>query len=401
MNCFESNTCAIVIALTSACAVIGCGGGSDAPTSDQPTPTPTPTGIVVQRTSLENASLPNIPRAKFDTVTPALAMGFGHTSAFAFADFKRNDQFQMVAATIRLPWPTNAVGKIEFYEQSNGKWTNITTTLLDDNTGCVQSSGAIIADFNGDKKPDVFIPCFGLDAHPFPGEFSRVLMSTPSGKYTNTTVPVGAIAHSASAADHTGDGFADIAVASLGGVTNTPSFILRNNRNGTFTPDYDGIRVNSSQSGVTIASVLYADINKDGAYDLIATANDVADKHGYIFRNRIYYGTSNGNVSTTPTYIPVLPHVGPNSTIVLQTLVRAGTVFFLRTANDADQYYKGTFIDCYNTRTNVVHNFYNEAKRPTTTYNGNWTDLINFSGNSIVSSNETFQVTAPIPAPCM
>ncbi len=380
-------------------ATSGCGGGGDSSATPPPAPIPV-AGITVQRTSQENANLPGIPRVSFTNTTPALN-GLGHTSAFAFADFKRNGQFQMVAATIRLPWPTYDTGTIEFYEQSNGKWVNVTASLLDNNIGCVQSSGAVVADFNGDKKPDVFIPCFGLDAPPFPGEFSRILLSTPSGKYTNSTIPVRGIAHSATAADHKGNGFADIAVASMGGA-NTPSFILRNNQDGTFTPDYDGIHVNTDQPHVAaIASVLYADINRDGAYDLIATGNDVVNRNGYTFRNRIYYGTANGKLDPTPVYIPTLPNVGPRSTIVLQTLVRDNTIFFLRTSNDAELYYKGTFIDCYNTRTNYVSNFYNETRRPTTTYGGNWTDLISFSENSIVSSNETFQVTAPIPATCM
>lgn len=380
--------------LISGCSVLtGCGGGGNE--ADQPVVQPPPnvvTPIPVMRTSAENANLPNIPQVSFSQV-PSPKDGF-YAHGYAFADLKRNGTFQLIASSVPSPFPSNVPGKLAVYERDGEKWKDITSSVLDDTTSCIQPSQLIVADFNGDKKPDVFVACYGYHANAAPpGEQSRILWSTPTNKYVNNALPYIAVAHSAAAADHTGDGYADIAVASLGG-SSMESFILRNNRNGTFTPDYAGIRYTFNPA-VSIGSVQYADINKDGFYDLIVS--------GHSTPNRIFYGATTGVLSTTPNVVPDFPSFGTKTNLVLQTIVLNNTIFYLRTTIDPDalSFYKGTSIECFNTRTNHTENIFSATTRPTSTYNGFWTDAIMFKGDRIVSSNITFQVDVKIPATCM
>jgi hypothetical protein len=45
----------------------------------------------------------------------------------------------------------------------------------------------VIADFNGDGKPDIFIADHGYDVAPFPGAQSTLILSTPDGHYVDAT----------------------------------------------------------------------------------------------------------------------------------------------------------------------------------------------------------------------
>ena len=73
--------------------------------------------------------------------------------------------------------------------------------------GCIHPRKAIVADFNGDGRPDIFVACHGYDATPFPGEANKVVLSQPNGTYvtSNASADVG-FHHGAAAADLNGDG---------------------------------------------------------------------------------------------------------------------------------------------------------------------------------------------------
>ena len=81
----------------------------------------------------------------------------------------------------------------------------------------VHSRKAVVSDFNGDLRPDIFVVDHGYDATPFPGESPWLLLSNPDGTYSTEYLKqfVG-FHHSASAGDLDQDGDVDLFVTGFG-----------------------------------------------------------------------------------------------------------------------------------------------------------------------------------------
>src|SRR5262249_16471359 len=80
----------------------------------------------------------------------------------------------------------------------------------------------IIADFNGEGNPELFIADHGYDAPPFRGAQSTLVLSTPDGHYVDATANLPqqlAYTHSATAADIDGSGHMAIFMGNLGSQT--------------------------------------------------------------------------------------------------------------------------------------------------------------------------------------
>lgn len=168
------------------------------------------------------------------------------TVAYAFGDFFQDGSYSMVTHTQEsdnsATYPAGPPsGHIKFWKRdASGTWVDRTSTILGDNTGCVWARKILVADFNRDGIPDVYISCTGFDKAPFAGEFQRVLLSDPvNHTYTNTEIPIKGFAHGASAADIDHDGKVDVVVADmLGNGSRNPIYYLKGNGDGTFTVDY-------------------------------------------------------------------------------------------------------------------------------------------------------------------
>lgn len=245
----------------SAVLVSACGGGGGGSTASAPVAASTPaaikTPIPVQKSSYLNK------------VTAAQAIGpqplpseVTSGNAVAFADFFQDGTYSMVTHTLEYnssdPSTANNFGHIHFYKNVNGTWVDHTSDILSNNVGCLHPRKAIVADFNGDGKPDVLFACHGFDASPFPGEQMHMLLSQPDGTYKNVTLPFTGFFHSASAADYSGKGFADIVVVDPLKAA-TPYFLI-DNGDGTFTksatrlPPVIKYGTNGSQPGPSTAS---------------------------------------------------------------------------------------------------------------------------------------------------
>lgn len=205
--------------------------------------------------------------------------GFAYFHGYGFADFFQDKTISMVtASTEYLNDPHATVdtakpGHIKFWKKDEkGAWIDRTKDMLADDVGCLLARKVVIADFNGDGKPDVFFACSGYDGEPFRGERPRVLMSQANGTYTNKQLDINCFCHGGAAADFNGDGYADILVGDF--LEGKGAYFLKNNKDGTFTADYNRLPANAVRMKGAIFSVDLVDMNGDGKADVWLAGNE-------------------------------------------------------------------------------------------------------------------------------
>ena len=96
----------------------------------------------------------------------------------------------------------------------------------------------VIADFNGDRRNDIFVADHGYDALPFPGHANALALSTPAGKLVDASGNMPAesgFSHSAAAADVNRDGAIDLFVGNVPVPNDARPEILLNDGKGHFS----------------------------------------------------------------------------------------------------------------------------------------------------------------------
>src|SRR5471032_205125 len=236
------------------------------------------------------------------------------TSGFALGDFFQDGTLSMVAFSQNLDPSVNyhfntAVGAVYFYKKdTNGNWVDHTADILKDQTGCITPRKVIVADFNGDGKPDVFASCTGEDVGNSTGESPRILMSQPDGSYKNVAAPITCYCHGASAAVLNTQGYTDIVVADA--IVHKKPFMLINNKDGTFTPDYTKMPAvtNPVIFDVAYGRQLYSaeliDFDNTGKFDLWLGGID--DHSNSAFAATIFHNPNDGQgfVNAMATVLP-------------------------------------------------------------------------------------------------
>lgn len=175
------------------------------------------------KTQLPSVRALGIPRVQSDEQD-------SNERSVTFADFTQQGTFSAFVASTRA---TNRFGikdlsdapAIGYFLVRNDRneWEDRSNELfatIADRTLCVSTSYSLVADFNNDKKPDIWIACSGVDADQnlFPQDQQRevmtseqvVLLSTPTGKYEKHMIAERLYGHQAAAADINGDGNIDI-----------------------------------------------------------------------------------------------------------------------------------------------------------------------------------------------
>jgi hypothetical protein len=228
--------------------------------------------IVPQKTSYLNAKNINIGPQHMP-----VGIGFKSNEAITaghqYGDFFQDGTIAMVAASNVFAgsngFGSTVAGRFYFFHSDGkGGWLDQTDKLLSDRTGCISPRKVIVADFNGDGRPDVFVACHGIDGNiptGYPqGEHPRYLLSQADGSYKNVELPIVCYCHGATAADFDGNGYADVVMASppvLGRLV-----YLKNNRDGTFADRPDLLP--ASTTAKSIWSLDFVDVNGDGKFDL-------------------------------------------------------------------------------------------------------------------------------------
>lgn len=129
----------------------------------------------------------------------------------------------------------------------------------------------VLADFNGDGRPDIFFPDQGMDSDEGTGYQNTLVLSAPGGKLVDATDHLpqeSAFTHSAAAADIDGDEDVDLYVGNLWGYT--PRILLNAGGATVFTvaTGHLPFPVEDTGYGAYTASE-FVDVNNDAFPDLI------------------------------------------------------------------------------------------------------------------------------------
>jgi hypothetical protein len=304
------------------------------------------TPIPVKSSSYANAKEMNLPPQTY----PVLPMvkgpsgnivGQSITGGIAFADFFQDGTMSMIGVSnIFDGSQSTAVGNVYFFRKNTkGEWIDSSSTLLsaNDRTGCVSGRKIIVADFNGDGKPDAFIACHGNDWGQAIGEHPRFIFSQPDGTYKNIDAGFNCYCHGASAAELNNKGYADLVVTDT--VTEKQPYLMINNKDGTFTKVLNKTPQKIAkfyQEGYGwLARQIYTteliDVNGDGKFDWLAAGNEGTDT---TFPTVEYYGNPkvflNDGQNNFDNIAPInLPITGKG--LALDVLLKNGTMYLLKT----------------------------------------------------------------------
>ena len=214
----------------------------------------------------------------------------GAQSARAYLNLGTSGAGMFVADQRYLPGrftPDTAPPSIfRFYTQTANGWTEAPQFLPQGNIGCMNPRKALVADFNGDGRPDVFVACHGYDAPPYPGERNKIVLSQPDGTYViREPFSESGFFHSAAAADFNKDGRPDIIVMSL--FTQPQAQVWLNQGDGTFVKTSALLpeRLEQGGRGNNWNVVEVVDVDGDGFFDLFVAGAESRGQSTLVFLN--------------------------------------------------------------------------------------------------------------------
>lgn len=351
----------LLLGLLSAC---GGGGASTAPVEPPVVPTPP---AVVSLLSYENRHQDY----SYSTTLPIVA------NARALFKYANGDLGYVVVKLTNGPWNAtleNALPSVvHFYKQVNGQWIVNTDAAFDATNsvpGCQHPRKAIAADYNQDGVVDFVIACHGWDAPPYAGERSRVLLSTPSGKYRLDYMSgtVG-FQHAGASADINNDGYPDLIMTNNNGVD-----VFINDRTGHFVRSAD-LTIPQQRRAFHVELL---DVNGDGKYDMLAGSHEWEDATRII----INPGNNNfgGSLLNRPTEITI-PSVPGGGVITDFLYVKSVNALYITRTGDGQSngtvFYEGLWVQKFDLTTRISTVIYanptwTESGRP----NNKWIDWI-------------------------
>jgi hypothetical protein len=313
-----------------------CGGGSPTETLGSLPITETLGSLPIKDTSYENFKEVGLT----PQILPSSRSGVG--TIRAFGDFSQSGRLDLFTATLTY-WPptTPEMATPSTFEiwrkQANGTFAKDSLLLQNSNNGCVHPRKALVADFNLDSRPDIFVVCHGFDASPFPGEKNKIVLSQNDGTYfiQDAATDVGFF-HSGSAADLNYDGLPDVILTN--NFDSASALILLNQGNGTFQREV-GQRLPSSIGGKNYFTVELVDIDGDELLDIVLGGHEWEGADTVVFINP----GDNFFDSVTPIVIPSVSNEG----VVLDfaiTNIPVRTLWLLRTSGGDGTFYQSRVI---------------------------------------------------------
>jgi hypothetical protein len=207
-----------------------------------------------------------------DTVSPrdnALSSGL-HQGVLL--DFDGDGDLDAVYAQINYTQSSGGTPvRLRAFRNSRGTFADVTDAVLGTVT-LVHPRHQFVGDFNGDGRPDVLFVGHGYDFPPFPGEQSRLLVSTPDGRLVEdpARLPTGTkFTHNVAAADIDRDGDLDIFMCNVASGEKGSRLYLNDGR-GFFAENSSRLprEVLEGIPDPPIASH-FVDVNRDGWPDLV------------------------------------------------------------------------------------------------------------------------------------
>lgn len=238
------------------------------------------------------------------------------------ADFNGDGYVDVVF--VRAHWPTFDTYSMQILlNDRRGFFVDGTAALFEGPPPRVQfPRELLVAEFNGDGRPDIFVADHGYDASPGPGYQNALVLSTPSGKLrdASSNLPQRSdFTHSVAAADVNGDGSVDLYVGNTyTDAQKIPPEILLNDGTGRFAGCGDCLPplVRSKLTvpwhprpldGPTYASAEFADVDANGTQDLVLGGNGFyrVDNDGIISSdNQLLLNDGTGHFRTSDGALP-------------------------------------------------------------------------------------------------
>lgn len=349
------------LATSWACALLlaACGGGGNTPASPpvattppaippvmpptSPTqPDPAPVALAVKATSYENFKAVGL-------APQTLPADFGGANARAYADFSGRGVLDLFTATNtydpQSSTPATAsASRFAFWRKGADGSYAPDATLLDSSEGCIHPRKAIVADFNGDGRPDIFVACHGYDAAPFPGEKNKVVLSQSNGRYTirDASDEIGFL-HAASAADLNGDGRIDVVAVNNFYPQSAIAFL--NNGDGSCTRETSN-RFSAAIASKPYFSVELVDVDEDGKPDLVLGGHEWNDNGApgaatVVLRNPGDFDFRN----VQPVVLPALAGEGVVLDFVLGGSGATRAIWVLRTSGGDGTFYQSRVVE--------------------------------------------------------
>lgn len=327
----------MVFALAVGLILQACGGGSSASSTTGGTGLPGLSGV----SSLSYSNFKNV--GLTPQVLPSGRSGPG--TVRGYADFSGNGRLDLFAATLTYSpstsTPATATPSIfEFWrKQSDGSFV-LDSQLLTSSSGCIHPRKAVVADFNGDQRPDVFVACHGYDASPFPGEKNKIVLSQSNGRYViqDASVDIG-FHHSGSAVDLDGDGDVDVVVTN--NFDPASAYVLLNQGNGTFVREGGASRLPAAIAGPkNYFSVELLDVDEDGKADLVMGGHDWEGAPTVVLINP----GNNDFSAVTPVTVPAVANEGVVLDFAATGTGASRALWVLRTSGGDGTFYQSRTI---------------------------------------------------------
>jgi len=323
----------LLLALTGCLGACGGGGSTDTPSA--------PSGAG----ALPAVQLTKNSYANYKTIglRPQVLPSGGGNTIRAYGNFAGNNRLDLFRSVTTynpsLPQSQATPARFEFFAQQPDGSYALSTAIMPQTNGCLHARKAIVADFNNDGKPDVFVACHGYDAPPYPGERNKIVLSQPNGTYavSDAATDVG-FNHGASAADLNGDGLPDVVVVSF--FEADRAYVLLNDGTGHFVRDSTSRIPTAMRGGGPFFSVELVDVDEDGHLDLLVGGHEFDNAKTSVFLNP---GT---NVFTS-VIATVLPPVANEGVVLDFTVTGTGptrTLWVVRTSGGDGTFYASRVI---------------------------------------------------------